>query len=106
MFREGTEGSVEGPNDVMILTAVIWALSLCPAIAHDWYPASCCSDHDCRELVEDKGEVVSETPKGWLLWDGRLVSRGTAKLSPNGKFHLCETATKSIICFYAPPGAS
>ena len=77
-----------------------------PSIAHDWYPLDCCSNKDCRALVEIKGETVLEGPEGWRLWDGRIVSRDRAKLSPDGKFHLCETLSKSILCFFAPPGSS
>ena len=57
-------------------------------------------------LVEINGETVLETPQGWQLWDGRIVSRDRAKLSPDGKFYLCETLSKSILCFFVPPGSS
>jgi len=77
------------------------------AYAHDWYPAWCCDEHDCRELIEARGETVTETAEGWRLWDGRLVGREYAKASPDAKFHLCEEATtRAIICFFAPQGAS
>lgn len=77
------------------------------AAAHDWYPAWCCSDKDCRALSEDKGETIVETPDGWELWDGRIVPRGNAKPSPDRSFHLCEEATtKAIICFFAPVGGA
>jgi hypothetical protein len=78
-----------------------------PALSHSWYPAWCCSDHDCRALDEAGGETVTETAKGWKLWDGRIVVKDRVKTSPDEKFHLCEEArTKVIICFFAPPGAS
>ena len=78
-----------------------------PALAHGWYPPWCCSDRDCRELVEARGETVTETAEGWRLWDGRLIRRPYAKPSPDGRFHLCEEpTTRAIICFFAPPGAS
>jgi hypothetical protein len=76
------------------------------ALAHSWYPASCCSEQDCRPLVEDKGETVTEAEDGWRLWDGRVIARGIAKLSPDRQFHLCETRTKTILCFFAPPGGT
>jgi hypothetical protein len=77
------------------------------AMAHSWYPAWCCSDHDCRELIEARGETVTETAEGWRLWDGRLIRRRHAKPSPDGHFHMCEEpTTKAIVCFFAPPGAS
>jgi hypothetical protein len=77
------------------------------ALAHDWYPSWCCSDRDCRPLVEEKGETVLETPDGWRLWDGRLIERGGARQSPDRQFHICEEpTTKAIICFFAPVGGS
>jgi len=90
-----------------IVTAMI-SLAVAPdGMAHDWYPVWCCSEKDCRELVEAQGETVLETPEGWQLWDGRKVPRNTAKPSPDNKFHLCEEArSKAIICFFAPPGSS
>src|SRR3954467_416575 len=42
-----------------------------PSTAHDWYPLDCCSNKDCRALVEINGETVLEGPEGWRLWDGR-----------------------------------
>ncbi|EIM27842.1 hypothetical protein [Microvirga lotononidis] len=89
-----------------ILMIAGWLLSA-PALAHSWYPIWCCSDQDCRELREDRGETVTETPEGWRLWDGRLIGRDYAKTSPDAKFHLCEEpATRAIICFFAPEGSS
>ena len=86
----------------------VWVLALCSSVAqaHDWYPAACCSGRDCRPLTEAKGESVLELAKGWELWDGRTIPRSNAKVSPDGKFHLCETPNKRILCFFAPPGAS
>ena len=78
-----------------------------PGFAHDWYPAWCCDEHDCRELIEAQGETVTETAEGWRLWDGRLIDREHSKMSPDAKFHLCEEpTTRAIICFFAPQGAS
>ncbi|MBJ6128316.1 hypothetical protein [Microvirga splendida] len=91
---------------LMIIVAALTAFSAPPALAHDWYPAACCSQRDCRHLEEADGETVLEIPGGWQLWDGRIVPRGTAKLSPDRLFHLCELPDRRIICFFAPPGAS
>jgi hypothetical protein len=88
------------------IAAAAWFLSL-PALAHSWYPAWCCSDHDCRELSEAKGETVTEIAQGWRLWDGRIINREYAKPSPDMRFHICEEPiTNAIVCFFAPPGAS
>ena len=83
-------------------------LGLCPSVAfaHDWYPVSCCSDKDCRALIEESGETVRESAEGWTLWDGRTIARGIAKLSPDRRFHVCESPAKTILCFFAPPGGS
>ncbi len=83
-------------------------LGLCPsvALAHDWYPVSCCSDKDCRPLIEESGETVRESAEGWTLWDGRTIARGIAQLSPDRRFHVCESPAKTILCFFAPPGGS
>jgi hypothetical protein len=93
---------------------ILWNLLLLPCLqlpsaghAHDWYPAWCCNDKDCRALSDEKGETVSEAPDGWHLWDGRIARRGYAKPSPDTKFHLCEEATtRAIICFFVPQGSS
>ncbi len=77
-----------------------------PAKAHDWYPLSCCSEQDCRPLAEAKGETVTEGADGWHLWDGRIVARRTAKISPDRQYHLCETLSRSVLCFFVPPGGS
>lgn len=77
------------------------------ALAHSWYPAWCCSDHDCRELLVARGEVVTETPEGFRLWDGRFIGREYAKPSPDIRFHMCEEpVTRAIVCFFAPQGQS
>jgi hypothetical protein len=83
-------------------------VGLCPSVtlAHDWYPVSCCSDKDCRPLIEESGETVRESAEGWTLWDGRTIARGIAKLSPDRRFHVCESPAKRILCFFAPPGGS
>jgi hypothetical protein len=48
-----------------------------------------------------------EEADGWRLWDGRIAGRGSAKPSPDRRFHLCEEATtKAIICFFAPIGGA
>jgi len=57
-------------------------------------------------LIEENGETVSERAEGWKLWDGRTIERGTVKISPDRQFHLCETASHRIICFFVPPGGS
>lgn len=89
-----------------LLASGIVILGSSSVIAHSWYPASCCSDKDCHALIEENGETVTVTANGWQLWDGRVIARSNVKLSPDRRYHLCETSTKAIICFFAPPGGS
>ncbi len=89
-----------------VTLAAFWVLGSSATLSHDWYPISCCSEKDCRALIEANGESVLESVAGWELWDGRIIARNTAKISPDGKFHLCESRSKQILCFFAPPGAS
>jgi len=87
--------------------AALAFLGVSQAQAHRWYPAWCCSDHDCRELTAALGETVTETEDGYRLWDGRLIGRENARPSPDRHFHLCEEpTTRAIICFFAPQGES
>ncbi|WP_243372792.1 hypothetical protein [Microvirga solisilvae] len=95
-----------GNRQTRIAAAVLF-LSAAQAMAHSWYPAWCCDDHDCRELIAAKGETVFETEDGYRLWDGRFVGREYTKASPDEKYHLCEEqVTKAIICFFVPQGQS
>jgi hypothetical protein len=96
-----------------MVRSLVWSFALAalalgssPTPAHDWYPLSCCSGRDCHVLAEEKGETVTESAQGWKLWDGRIIARGIVQQSPDGRFHLCETPTKRILCFFAPPGSS
>jgi hypothetical protein len=94
-----------GRRRTMVMAAG-WLFSA-PVLAHSWYPTWCCDDHDCRELAEARGETVTETADGWRLWDGRLIDREDAKMSPDARFHICEEpTTRAIICFFAPQGSS
>jgi hypothetical protein len=69
-----------------VIAAVACAWGGSTVTAHDWYPVACCSQMDCRHLDESKGEIVTETPAGWQLWDGRVVARGVGKPSPDNLF--------------------
>lgn len=89
---------------LLAMAVVVWLLFAMPVKAHEWYPYECCSDKDCREFVEDKGEWVTEEGKFYVLWDGRRYPKDKARMSPDGKFHGCERADKTLICFFAPPG--
>jgi hypothetical protein len=92
------------PKLLFVLALALAATS--NALAHDWYPLPCCSDKDCYVLLAERGETVAETTAGWRLWDGRTIPHELTKFSPDGRFHLCETPSKGVICFFAPQGTS
>lgn len=99
--------SRKAPRPVPAIVAAAVFLAATQALAHGWYPAWCCDDHDCRELIATRGETVLETPDGYRLWDGRFIKRQYSKPSPDRHFHLCEEqTTRAIICFFAPQGQS
>ena len=91
---------------VALVCSLVGLFRSAPSLAHNWYPLDCCSNIDCRALVEIKGETVTEVPEGWRLWDSRIIGRNRARPSPDSQFHLCETLSKSILCFFVPPGSS
>ncbi len=103
---EWTGGNKARLTGSTLAGALLLAVSATASLAHDWYPISCCSEKDCRPLMEAKGESVLESMAGFELWDGRTVARQSAKVSPDGKFHLCENRAKQVLCFFAPPGLS
>lgn len=87
----------------MKITVVLIAACLLasPAAAHEWYPASCCSEKDCTPLTEAD---VKETPDGWLIQGRHVVRYGKQTgPSPDGRFHGCFTEAKYLNCFFAPP---
>lgn len=73
--------------------AVIAGLALvsCTAArAHEWYPLACCNQADCYETGEGKREPDPVyTPQGWRLHDGVIVPFSRARVSPDGRFHVC-----------------
>lgn len=54
------------------------------AFAHSWYPANCCSDHDCRPVACE--ELVSNAD-GTMEWDGLVFKRVFP--SQDAKCHVC-----------------
>lgn len=74
------------------------------AVAHDWYPAWCCSDTDCAPIHESR---VKALPTGGYLVDGRFtVPQAEVKYSPDGQYHACFPQPGDLRCFFAPPQGS
>lgn len=85
---------------VALFLALLTILSLTTAArAHSWYPASCCSDRDCRPT---EAEVV---PGGYQLPNGQVIKQEVARPSEDGEFHICEI-NGVFLCFFAPQTGS
>ena len=88
--------------------------SCAPARAHEWYPLACCNTADCYEIGEpgSREPAPVTTPQGWRLHDGTIVPFNRARVSPDGKFHVCRREAKPSnpiiqptnepLCLWAP----
>jgi hypothetical protein len=94
----------------LIVAVLIASIGL--ALAHSWYPLSCCSERDCAPV---EAHAVEEVRGGWRLEDGTFIPYARARPSPDGRFHVCrhQDGQGALIrkqdepdCFWAPMGAS
>jgi len=85
-----------------------------PAMAHEWYVPSCCSNQDCAaipassvteamdgyEIELDRGDHPMVTQRGsWFV----PYDEVHGKNAPDGKFHACiHPESKRMICFHEP----
>lgn len=94
-------------SDIIRIEA--WGHDATPTAAkpNGWqYDQLCCSNFDCREVVEPK--KVMESPDGYVVPSGEVISYSDSKLkpSPDGLFHWCTRAGSDAgptICLYVPP---
>lgn len=85
-----------------MIAAQMLALSLVLPVHQDggqFYDEQCCSDRDCKPYP---AEMVTTTPHGYVLADGRTVLHRDVKPSTDGRFHRCDLFGY-LRCFYAPP---
>jgi len=98
---------------VLAVCAGLAPVSCTAARAHEWYPLSCCNTSDCYETGAGKREPDPVyTPQGWRLHDGAVVPFSRARVSPDGKFHVCRREAKPAnpiiqptnepLCLWAP----
>jgi hypothetical protein len=67
---------------------------------HSWYPNECCNQRDCREV-----SAPMEKQGGYVFDNGQHVPYDKVRMSPDGKWHLCESiATKKLLCTFGPIG--
>ena len=95
----------------LLLGALVAALFLLPALAHDsWISRAglrnaagewCCGEGDCFVV-----SGVTETTAGYRLPDGEIVPFSETQPSPDGAFWRCKRPDGSRRCFFAPPPGS
>lgn len=90
------------------------------AYAHDWYPASCCSETDCAPI---RVENVKPVPGGYAVFVPQdehpqvhqtsfqtVVPYDKMRPSPDGDYHIClrpeGVAGERVLCFFGPPMGS
>lgn len=82
------------------LMAILTALLASPLLAHSWYSAQCCSDHDCHPVPCNQIDPVAD---GWV-WQKIHFDRVVMKKSQDGACHVCVSETGRFgRCIYLPP---
>ncbi len=88
--------------------------------ASGWdYPFECCSGADCAQI---DARAVREIPSGFVvtvapgqhpIWSTERreplileIPHQKARLSPDGKWHLCINDAGEMLCFFSPGGGS
>ena len=88
--------------------------------ASGWdYPFECCSGADCAQIGADAvqesqpGFVVTIMPGGHPMWPSERreplvlsIPYQKARLSPDGRWHLCINDAGELLCFFSPVGGS
>lgn len=83
------------------------------------YPFECCSGADCAQLdpravkANPSGFIVLVAPGQHPVWPMERrkslvleIPYRKARLSPDGKWHLCINDAGDMLCFFAPAGGS
>lgn len=73
------------------------------ALAHSWYPLSCCSNNDCRRVP---CEDIAETSTGYL-YDGVTFEKSAMKPSQDRWCHVCileSGSSKRGLCLFTLQG--
>lgn len=88
-----------------VLLALLLLSGISPAMAHSWYPRSCCgggdADGDCRPV---DCSSIKPTSDGWI-WNGVEFPRRTLHPSEDGGCHVCvlpHTSPGGICIFLRP----
>lgn len=69
-----------------VLVALALLASAHQAMAHDWYPANCCSGTDCHPVP---CEAINEKANGAMSWNGWQYDKNQIKVSQDAQCHAC-----------------
>lgn len=61
-------------------------------LAHNWYPADCCSDKDCYPIA---CKDIIQTSSGYI-WDGLAFATKMIRPSQDALCHVCYQVTEGI----------
>lgn len=98
----------------LILIAV--GILVDPARAHEWYPPACCSDRDCAPVDPAFVEEVAGgyrfripagrhpmLPAGGPGFDVTVPHRDI-RPAPDGRFHICISPSRQLLCTFGAAG--
>lgn len=94
-------------RSAIAISAVLGAF-LCllkAAGAHEWYPADCCSGHDCGPIADKR---VTRTLQNDYVIDGKWLfardDKTTTRQSLSGRYHACfPDPNAKPKCIFVPP---
>ena len=82
---------------MVIVFLLMFAAYVAVADAHEWYPAACCSDLDCRPVPCEEIHSVGDK---WE-WRHFSIEKFKTQMSPDGKCHVCPLVSGStLICIF------
>jgi len=97
---------------LLALTGTVLLLMTQAGAAHDWFPANCCSGHDCKVIEQSQ---VQTTAQGFQIpGNPEIVPYSSPKIKQtppegDGNFALCTEDGKpdgAVICLYIPTWGS
>lgn len=80
------------------------------AFGHSWYPADCCHEQDCAEVLSSTSSWIGApgnalVPPEWVVTtkfgSGVVPADIKRRPSPDGRAHACIVAGK-VICIFLP----
>ena len=84
-----------------VIGAAMIALISMPSVAHDWYPADCCSGGDCAPISDTR---IVRTSDGYVIDGQWKFTTAQARRSLSGRYHACFPQVGGAPkCLFVPP---